>query len=132
MTANPAEPSGRQVPDDELDELYRQSKELEQSEDAQPARLAAPIALASDVPGASLLNGLVNAAPFSEYLHYKARANCVHKTDQGRIRKYSEEHPSLALACTVGDLIFRAIVVLAILALVGSVIAGVVLKTFYL
>ncbi|KAA0096686.1 hypothetical protein CIW49_18625 [Mycolicibacterium sp. P1-18] len=122
---------GPNVSPDEVDQLYRNSKELEKSEDSPPAPLTAPIALSSDVPGANLLNGLVNAAPFSEFLHFKARANCTHKTDQGRIRKYSEEHPNLAKFCLVADVIFRVLVVLAVLAVVGAVLAGVILKTFY-
>lgn len=119
------------VTKDEVDDLYKRSKEMEKSEDSPPPLLTAPLTLSSEVPGANLLNGLVNAAPFSEYLHYKARANCIHKTDQGRIRKYSEEHPRLARFCTVADILFRIVVVVAILVVVGSVIAGIVLKTFY-
>lgn len=120
------------VSDDEVTQLYKNSVELEKSEDAPPGPLTAPIALSGDVPGANLLNGLVNAAPFSEFLHYKARANFTHKTDQGRIRKYSEEHPRLSQFCTVADLIFRIIVVASILTIVGAVITGVIIKTVYL
>ena len=80
---------------------------------------------------ASLLNGLTNAAPFSEFLHFKAHANCVGKTDQDRIRQYTAEHPTLAKFCMISDLIFRVFVVVATLAAVAAVITGIILKTVY-
>ncbi|AAN12594.1 gp33 [Mycobacterium phage Che9c] len=129
MTA-PASPGGANVSPEEVDQLYENPKELEQSEDS--PRSPAQIALSADMPGGNLLNGLVNAAPFSEFLHYKALANCNHKTDQGRVRKYSEEHPKLTKFCTIADLIFRVLVCILTLAAVGSVLAGVIIKTFYL
>ncbi|MCB9440824.1 MAG: hypothetical protein H6523_11315 [Mycolicibacterium sp.] len=119
------------VSDDEVAELYRTSTELEASEDANGHSTTAPIALSSDLPGASLLNGLTNAAPFSEFLHFKAHANCVGKTDQDRIRQYTAEHPTLAKFCMISDLIFRVFVVVATLAAVAAVITGIILKTVY-
>lgn len=119
--------NAQSVPLAEVEDLYRGSTEMEQSEDAPSAQLR----LNPEVPGSDLFNGLVNAAPFSEYLHYKARSNCTHNSDQDRIRHYSAEHHHLALWCMMLDLGFRIFVVAAILGVAAAAAAGVIYKTFF-
>lgn len=131
MTPGAAD-DAEKVPPTEVDGLYQDPTpgELERSEDS-PKPPSAPITMAPDVPGSNLLNGLAAAAPFSEYLHYKALANCTHKAHQDCIRQYSSEHKPLSWCCMMLDLAFRILVVGAILAVVGAVVGGVIVKTFY-
>lgn len=117
---------------DDLDALYKRSREVEtsnqldgvQSKDGETGD-------ALDLPGFRFLTSLLKATPFTDFLHYKAVSCYTHKTKQGRITKYCEDHPKVAKFCTVADLTLRLVAVVMVLSTIGAILVGTIIRTFY-
>ncbi|WP_255785661.1 hypothetical protein [Mycobacteroides abscessus] len=102
----------------EIAELYGGATELEKSEDTPqlPPDVDIGIKVPQEVPGATLLNALLTATPFTGYIHYAATWSYGHRTIEGRVAKYRMDHPLVCAFCGIADLVLRLFVVLLILA----------------
>lgn len=118
---------------EKLKAIYEGSREVENSNelDGVPKKGDEP-GDALDLPGFRFLTSLLKATPFSDFLHYKAMTVNTHKTRQGRITKYCDDHPRIAGFCTLADLALRIVVVVMVLAAITAILAGTILRTFYL
>ncbi|MEN4475196.1 hypothetical protein [Mycolicibacterium cosmeticum] len=124
MTDAKAEGGGDLSPlKDEVEGLYEGAKELEAAPDA-PAGAPPPRTplLGDSIPGGSALSALLNAAPFTEYVHYAARNRYGHVTINGRVALYEKDHPWVARYCVAADMFLRTLVTFLILAVLVVVI----------
>lgn len=94
-----------QVTDTELESLYGHSREVEQSEDDNAQ--AAGRAPDGDFSTVSTLRALIELSPFTNFVMKQSVIRYSHKTIQGRISKYEEDHKWVARICHFADLALR-------------------------
>lgn len=113
----------KQEPDSSTrDELITWRAAATELESSDPSRVCAPPHEGlADLPGGSALSSLLTVTPFSDYLQHRAHTLYKHSTVQGRVLKYCEDHPKVAMFCTVADLVLRTLVVILILVVVSAI-----------
>lgn len=107
----------------EIANLYEQheTREVEASaDDALPK--PDPESTPADFAAVSTLRALIELSPFTNFVIKQAIIRYTHKTPQGRIMKYEEDHKWVAGFCHIADLFLRLLFTMMLLGVVLLVI----------
>lgn len=109
-----------QVSDSELQGLYGGSSEVESSEDeGLPSDGKQPDPNLSTL---STLRALIELSPFTNFVMRQAVIRYSHKSIQGRILKYEEDHKWVAGFCHIADLLLRLVFTVLLVAFIVTVV----------
>lgn len=112
----------------EIANLYEQdaTREVEASAD-DTLQKAEPESAPTDFAAVSTLRALIELSPFTNFVIKQAIIRYTHKTVQGRIMKFEEDHKWVAGFCHIADLflrlLFTTLLVVVVLLVIYKTIA---------
>lgn len=110
-----------QVSTAEMEGLYQgEVREVEESEDDGPR--VAQSQPDQDISTVSTLRALIELSPFTNFVMKQAVIRYTHKTIQGRIAKYEEDHKWVAGFCHIADLTLRLLFTVLLVLFVVTVV----------